>query len=117
MAAVRSKGNKATELASLRFSRGTASKAGDGIYLCWAARILFSAKTDSRFCGWMFLARLPEHLRKPKGNRQYWRHKSSATGNETLFVTQGLRRAGWRVLRIWEHDLKNESRSLPVFGN
>jgi G:T-mismatch repair DNA endonuclease (very short patch repair protein) len=26
-----------------------------------------------------------------------------------------LRRAGWRVLRVWEHELRNESRLMARF--
>ena len=56
----------------------------------------------------------PKHETKPKNNRTFWRRKLSANKNRDTLVTRTLRRAGWRVLRIWEHELarKNETQLL-----
>jgi DNA mismatch endonuclease (patch repair protein) len=47
----------------------------------------------------------PKHGTQPKGNRTFWRRKFSRNIARDRLVNQTLRRAGWRVLRIWEHDL------------
>ena len=38
-------------------------------------------------------------------SRAFWRRKLSANMKRDVLVTRLLRRAGWRVLRIWEHEL------------
>jgi len=54
----------------------------------------------------------PLHTTKPKGNAAFWRKKFAANQARDRLVTCALRRHGWRVLRIWEHELmrKNEAR-------
>ncbi len=56
----------------------------------------------------------PRHATKPKNNRAFWRRKLSANKSRDVRVTRTLRRAGWRVLRVWEHELvrKNQGRLL-----
>jgi DNA mismatch endonuclease (patch repair protein) len=56
----------------------------------------------------------PKHATRPKNNRAFWHRKLSANKKRDRLVTQTLRKAGWRVLRIWEHELarKNEARLL-----
>jgi G:T-mismatch repair DNA endonuclease (very short patch repair protein) len=43
---------------------------------------------------------------KPKNNRAFWRRKFSRNKQRAVLVTRALRRANWRVLRIWEHTLR-----------
>jgi DNA mismatch endonuclease (patch repair protein) len=54
----------------------------------------------------------PRHATKPKNNRAFWRRKLSANKARDALVTRTLRRTGWRVLRVGEHELtrKNEAR-------
>ena len=56
----------------------------------------------------------PRHATKPKNNRAFWHRKLFANKTRDRLVNQTLRRASWRVLRIWEHELakKNETRLL-----
>ena len=56
----------------------------------------------------------PEHSTQPVGNRSFWKKKFARNQARDQLVNQTLRRAGWRVLRIWEHELarKNEVRLL-----
>ena len=48
----------------------------------------------------------PKHATRPKNNRAFWRRKLSANKARDRLVNRTLRRAGWRVLRIWEHSLR-----------
>jgi len=48
----------------------------------------------------------PQHGTKPKGNAAFWRRKFATNVARDLRVNRALRRAGWRVLRIWEHALR-----------
>ena len=52
----------------------------------------------------------PRHGTKPKSNAAFWRKKISRNQARDRLVTRTLRRAGWRVLRIWEHDLPRATR-------
>ena len=48
----------------------------------------------------------PRHATNPKNNRTFWRRKFSRNKKRDALVTRALRRAGWRVVRIWECALK-----------
>ena len=37
--------------------------------------------------------------------KAFWAGKMAANIARDKFVTRKLRRAGWRVIRLWEHDL------------
>ncbi len=49
----------------------------------------------------------PKHLRRPSSNQAYWRPKIDNNVKRDLRNRAKLRRMGWSVLRVWEHDLKN----------
>jgi DNA mismatch endonuclease (patch repair protein) len=56
----------------------------------------------------------PQHGTQPKGNRAFWKNKFARNKARDVLVNQSLRRANWRVVRLWEHELakKNEARLL-----
>ena len=56
----------------------------------------------------------PEHFRRPKGNRNFWDAKIARNIARDTEVSKALRKAGWRVLHLWEHELakKREPRLL-----
>ncbi len=56
----------------------------------------------------------PLHGTKPRNNAAFWRKKFAANKARDRLVTRTLRRNGWRVLRLWEHELawKNAARLL-----
>jgi DNA mismatch endonuclease, patch repair protein len=47
----------------------------------------------------------PKHATKPANNRAFWKKKLAGNKTRDRLVNQTLRRAGWRVIRIWECDL------------
>ena len=47
----------------------------------------------------------PRHGTMPAGNRAFWKAKLARNTERDRLVTRSLRKAGWTVLRIWEHDL------------
>jgi len=47
----------------------------------------------------------PRHGRLPANHRAFWKKKLAANRTRDRQVNQTLRRCGWRVVRIWEHDL------------
>ena len=54
----------------------------------------------------------PRHFIQPRGNAAFWQKKIAGNRTRDRIVNRMLRRMGWRVLRVWEHELtkKNESR-------
>ncbi len=51
----------------------------------------------------------PKHATKPWNNAAFWRRKFAANQSRDRLVTRTLRKNGWRVLRIWEHELKRKN--------
>ena len=56
----------------------------------------------------------PIHGTRPKTNAAFWRKKISTNRTRDRLVTRTLRSRGWRVWRIWEHELarKDERRLI-----
>jgi DNA mismatch endonuclease, patch repair protein len=52
----------------------------------------------------------PQHATQPKSNAASWRRKLSGNKQRDALVTRTLRGAGWRVLRVWEHDLRRAAK-------
>lgn len=47
----------------------------------------------------------PLHATKPRNNAAFWRRKLAGNRARDRLVNRTLRESGWRVLRIWEHEL------------
>ena len=113
MAAVRGKANRSTELRLLRIFRENCIK---GWRRHWPVvgrpDFAFLEKHLALFVDGCFWHGCPKHLRTPKSNTGYWRRKISTNHARNLKVRQALKRHNWRVLRIWEHELRNEQRFL-----
>lgn len=110
MAKVRSRGNKCTELALLQLFR-------ESRIVGWRRHTKLLGRPDFTFYGQRvavfidgcFWHRCPKHSNVPTSNRQFWQRKLEANAARDRLVTRTLRRGGWRVVRIWEHDLKKRS--------
>jgi len=106
MSRIRGHGNKDTELALAKLFRA------NGI-TGWRRHQLHFGKPDFTFrqervvvfvdgCFWHGC---PKHSNLPVNNRPFWKKKLTANIARDRLVTRTLRNHGWRVLRIWEHDL------------
>jgi len=42
----------------------------------------------------------------PVNNRSFWKKKLSSNVTRDRRVTAELRRSAWKVVRIWEHELR-----------
>lgn len=47
----------------------------------------------------------PKHATMPKTHGAFWMAKLARNKTRDREVTRALRAAGWRVVRVWEHDL------------
>lgn len=48
----------------------------------------------------------PLHGNKPKTNEDYWNKKLERNKTRDAEVTRYYQHKGWHILRIWEHDIK-----------
>lgn len=48
----------------------------------------------------------PKHAVMPKTNRTFWREKLSRNMQRDREVNVQIRKMGWRVVRIWEHEIE-----------
>lgn len=49
----------------------------------------------------------PEHGNKPTSNSEWWTQKLKANVSRDADTNEFLQKAGWQVLRFWEHTLVN----------
>lgn len=108
MALIRSRGNKATEIrlagilraAGITGWRRHVPIPGNPDFIFRKARI--AVFVDGCFwhgCRW--------HCRMPKSRRNFWNPKIARNRQRDRVVALLLRKRGWRVVRLWEHSLKN----------
>ena len=115
MSRIRGRGNKDTELALMklfRTHRVTGWRRNQPVF--GKPDFVFPKPRLAVFVDGCFWHACPKHTTKPKNNQAFWRRKFSANQERDHLVSRTLRQTGWRVLRIWEHDLarKNEPRLL-----
>ena len=138
MSRISSRGNKDTELALIRVfraesiagwrrhiqiriaERGMRSntsprpspQGGEGGNFRVRPDFAFRRQRIAVFVDGCFWHGCPKHSNMPANNRDFWMKK--LTGNQTRdrLVTRTLRKDGWRVVRVWEHELRKPARVL-----
>ena len=58
--------------------------------------------------------RKPKHSVIPKQNADFWAVKLARNITRDKLVTHRLRTLGWRVIRIWEHELSGQNKPQCV---
>lgn len=66
--------------------------------------IVFGPKRLAVFIDGCFWHGCPQHATMAKANRQFWQHKIRENKRRDADTDRRLRRAGWWVIRIWEHE-------------
>lgn len=110
MARIRSRGNKDTELALIalmRRHRITGWRRSQAIF--GKPDFVFRRQRVAVFVDGCFWHGCPKHANAPVGNREFWEKKLDANRKRDRLVKRELRRRGWRVLRIWEHELQRRN--------
>jgi len=111
MARIRSNGNKSTELKLVEIFKA------NGI-TGWRRKQDLPGKPDfvfkrSRVCVFVdgcFWHGCPKCYRSPHSNQAYWSTKIERNRTRDRFVARTLKASGWKVLRIWEHQLADKVR-------
>jgi DNA mismatch endonuclease, patch repair protein len=115
MAAIRGRGNKDTEESLVKlFRRHKITEWRRNQRIFGKPDFVFPKLNLAVFVDGCFWHRCPKHGTQPRGNRSFWKNKFTRNKARDRLVTRTLRAQGWRVLRIWEHELarKNEVRLL-----
>jgi len=120
MAAVQAKDTRSTE----RRLRAKLVAVGIGGWRYQAADLtgkpdfVFPRKRVVVFVDGCFWHGCPRCYRRPSSRRGYWDAKVARNKARDRRVTRTLRRMGWRVLRIWEHELaKTPQRCVEKVAN
>ena len=112
MAAIRSRGNKSTEIVFLKFLR-------DHHITGWRRHdkkvegtpdFVFLKKKIAVFIDGCFWHACKKCSSFPKSNRAFWENKIRTNKIRDKRINSTLRRKGWKVLRIWEHELKDKNK-------
>ncbi|MBZ5602992.1 MAG: very short patch repair endonuclease [Acidobacteriia bacterium] len=108
MSAIRSRGNKSTEKA-VRFRMIRAGLSG--WKLCTGTLpgkpdFVFETAKVVVFLDGCYWHGCPKCYRAPTSNTGYWSEKFRRNKDRDKRVGQLLRRDGWKVVRIWEHEIK-----------
>ena len=113
MAAIRSRGNKATELklaAILRVAGITGWRRHQA--LLGRPDFIFRRARLAVFVDGCFWHGCRWHCRMPKSRSAYWNPKGARNKARDREVRSLLSKQGWQVLRIWEHSLRTPDRVL-----
>jgi len=118
MALIRSRGNQSTEarlIAVFRLHGITGWRRGKRLEWKIARGELkpfrvhpdfvFRAQKLAVFVDGCFWHGCPIHGTQPKQNAAFWRKKIATNRTRDRLVTRSLRARGWKVLRLWEHEL------------
>jgi DNA mismatch endonuclease (patch repair protein) len=110
MAAIRSTGNKDTELRLMNMFRQhgiTGWRRHQAIF--GKPDFVFLRERIAVFVDGCYWHGCRWHCRMPKSNTLFWKRKITANRRHDRIVSAKLRKTGWMVIRIWEHSLRDES--------
>lgn len=107
MSAVRSKGNKSTELALISiFKLHKISGWRRNFDLTGKPDFVFPKHEIIVFVDGCYWHGHNCRMRKPGRNNEYWEQKILHNKQRDEFVTKELRKNGWNVIRIWECEIR-----------
>lgn len=73
------------------------------------ADVVFSGPRVAVFVDGCFWHGCPLHATWPKQNAEFWRAKIIANQERDRDTDERLRANGWKVVRVWAHELPNEA--------
>lgn len=114
MAAIRSRGNKSTEQKFLKILKDDKifgwkchenKLPGNPDFVFIKSRLLI-------FLDGCFWHGCKKHFSLPASNRLFWKKKIEENIERDKKNRARLRRKNWKVLRIWEHEIKNNPQGV-----
>lgn len=116
MRAVKNRRVKSTELA-LRARLAAAGIRGWRMYDCGlpgTPDFVFTAAKVAIYVDGCFWHGCSRCYRRPHSSQRYWDGKVSLNKARDARVNRALWRRGWRIRRIWEHDVRTPGRALAI---
>ena len=56
----------------------------------------------------------PSHVTWPRTRAAFWRRKIEGNQRRDRLVNRALRRLGWKVVRIWEHEVRRKDEAKLI---
>jgi DNA mismatch endonuclease (patch repair protein) len=111
MSRVKGRDNKATELRLIHIFRKFRIRG-------WRRRVAIFGNPDfvfptariAVFVDGCFWHGCPVHGSVPASNHMFWARKLDRNKKRDRVVRRGLKASGWRVLRIWQHELREPNK-------
>ena len=108
MASVKSRDAKSTELKFLSLLKERNIVGWRRNYpLIGKPDFAFSRLRIAVFIDGCFWHGCPKHCRMPSSNADYWNSKIEKNKIRDKKITKILKIKGWKVIRIWEHEIKS----------
>ena len=117
MSRIRSKGNERTELrliAIMKEAGITGWRRNQPVF--GKPDFVFRLERVAVFVDGCFWHGCPKCYRRPSSNTRFWDAKVVRNRARDAEVTKALRRAEWKVVRIWEHQLRQPGRVVWRLG-
>lgn len=106
MSRIKGKGNKDTELAMIQILRSNHISGWRRNQTVFGKPdFIFPKNKVALFVDGCFWHSCPKHLNMPKNNQEFWHEKLRKNKERDKFVTRELKKSGWKVIRVWEHEL------------
>jgi DNA mismatch endonuclease (patch repair protein) len=110
MSKIRGRGNKDTELVMIQIFkefhitgwRRNQNLLGKPDFTFWQQRVIV-------FVDGCFWHGCPLHSTMPKTNKEFWESKLTKNKVRDQYVSEQLVKKHWRVIRIWEHELRDHT--------
>jgi len=113
MSRIRGRGNRDTELALAKLLRRhgiTGWRRHQAVF--GKPDFVFRSLRFAVFVDGCFWHGCQKHSNLPMNNRVFWKKKLTNNLMRDKAVNRKLRKSGWRVIRIWEHQLHDETRVI-----
>ncbi len=78
------------------------------------ADVVFTRQRVAVFVDGCFWHSCPLHGSQPKTNSDYWQPKLQGNRERDQLYTRLLEEAGWRVIRVWEHEPAPEAAARVI---
>lgn len=111
MSRIRGKGNKDTELVMIQILRSHhISGWRRNLSVLGKPDFVFPKQKIALFVDGCFWHGCPKHSNMPRNNRKFWMEKLNGNKKRDKYVSRELRNMGWKVIRVWEHELGNSEK-------
>ena len=109
MRAIKSSGNKSTEQRIIiLFKKNRITRWRRHPNLKGKPDFIFPHQRIALFVDGCFWHGCKKHFKTPNTNRRFWMHKIRGNKKRDKVVSSDLRKSGWKVIRIWEHQVKKQ---------